>query len=160
MLTLAVSVSAFAQKSELANAKSEYDKFAVIRTGKLAATSLNTAKASIDKAAANDKTAQVPQTLALKAAIYSSLANDTTQASRDNLVTAAQDAYKKAQDAYAKGAYSYSMVGSEEAKKALREPVANTLYFAGEALYSGTSGGTVEAALVQGLEVAKKVLKK
>ena len=63
-------------------------------------------------------------------------------------------------DAFAKGGYSYNMVGSEEAKKALREPVAGTLYFAGEALYSGASGGTVEAALVQGLEVAQKAAQK
>lgn len=63
-------------------------------------------------------------------------------------------------DVYAKGAYSYSMIHSEEAKKTLRKPVAGTIYFAGEGLYSGVSGGTVEAALVQGLEVAKKVLKK
>lgn len=63
-------------------------------------------------------------------------------------------------DVFAKGGYSYNKVGSEEAKKILCEPVANTLYFAGEALYSGASGGTVEAALVQGLEVAKKAAQK
>jgi tetratricopeptide (TPR) repeat protein len=103
LFTLAVSTAAFAQKSELANAKSEYDKFTVVRTGKIASTSLNTAKESIDKAAANDKTAQLPQTLALKAAIYGSLANDSTQASRDQLITTAQEALKKAQDADAKG---------------------------------------------------------
>ena len=103
IFALAVSATAFAQKSELANAKTEYDKFTVVRTGKLAATSLNTAKESIDKAAANDKTAQMPQTYALKAAIYSSLANDSTQANRNNLVTTAQEAYKKAQDADTKG---------------------------------------------------------
>lgn len=103
LLTLAVSTAAFAQKSELATAKTEYDKFSVVRTGKIAATSLNTAKESIDKAAANDKTAALPQTLALKAAIYGSLANDTTQASRDNLVKTAQEALKKAQDADSKG---------------------------------------------------------
>ncbi len=61
------------------------------------------------------------------------------------------------EDVYAKGAYSYNMIGSEKARKALNEPIQNTLFFAGEALYSGKSGGTVEAALVQGLEVAKKV---
>ena len=63
-------------------------------------------------------------------------------------------------DVYAKGAYSYGMVGSEKAKKVLNEPIESTLFFAGEALYSGKSGGTVEAALVQGLEVAKKALKR
>ena len=62
-------------------------------------------------------------------------------------------------DKYARGAYSYSMIATEEAKKVLNEPIENMLFFAGEALYSGKSGGTVEAALVQGLEVARKVLK-
>lgn len=103
VFALAVSASAFAQKSELTNAKSEYDKYTVVRTGKIAIASINTAKESIDKAAANDKTAQLPQTYALKAAIYGSLANDTTQASRDNLITTAEDAYKKAQTADTKG---------------------------------------------------------
>lgn len=103
VFTFAVSTAAMAQKSELANAKSEYDKFTVVRTGKLASTSLNSAKESIDKAAANDKTATLPQTYALKAAIYGSLASDTTQQSRDNLITAAQDAYKKAETADTKG---------------------------------------------------------
>jgi len=103
IFTLAVSTAAMAQKSELANAKTEYDKFSTIRTGKLAQTSLATAKESIDKASANDKTAQLPQTYALKAAIYGSLANDTTQQSRPNLLTTAQEAYKKAQETDAKG---------------------------------------------------------
>ncbi|MVN22511.1 tetratricopeptide repeat protein [Mucilaginibacter arboris] len=103
VFTLVVSTTAMAQKSELATAKTEYDKYTVVRTGKIAQTSLGTAKESIDKAAANDKTAQLPQTYALKAAIYGSLANDTTQQSRENLITTAQDAYKKAQDADTKG---------------------------------------------------------
>jgi len=103
LFSLAVSTTAMAQKSELSTAKTEYDKYTVVRTGKIAATSLGTAKESIDKAAANEKTSQMPQTYALKAAIYGSLANDTTQQSRDNLITTAQDAYKKAQDADTKG---------------------------------------------------------
>ena len=103
VLTLAVSTAAMAQKAELSTAKTEYDKFSVIKTGKMATTSLATAKESIDKAATNDKTAQLPQTYALKAAIYGSMANDTTQQSRDNLITAAQEALKKAEDADTKG---------------------------------------------------------
>ncbi|MGI4749846.1 MAG: tetratricopeptide repeat protein [Janthinobacterium lividum] len=103
VFTLAFSTAAMAQKSELSNAKSEYDKFTVVRTGKLASTSLNSAKESIDKAAANDKTATLPQTYALKAAIYGSLAGDTTQQSRDNLLATAQEAYKKAETADTKG---------------------------------------------------------
>lgn len=63
-------------------------------------------------------------------------------------------------DVYAKGAYSYGMIHSEEAKKILNESIQNTLFFGGEALYSGKSGGTVEAALVNGLSVTKKILEK
>ncbi len=103
IFTLAISTIAVAQKSELANAKTEYDKATVFKTGKLAAASLNSAKEAIDKAAANDKTAQLPQTYALKAAIYGSLANDTTQQSRDNLIATSQEAFKKAEAADTKG---------------------------------------------------------
>ncbi len=60
---------------------------------------------------------------------------------------------------YAKGAYSFNMIASDKAKKVLNEPIQNTLFFGGEALYSGALGGTVEAALVNGLSVAKKMLK-
>ena len=62
-------------------------------------------------------------------------------------------------DVYAAGAYSYNKIGSEEAKKVLNEPIENTIFFAGEALYSGASGGTVEAALVSGLNAVKKIMK-
>ncbi len=60
---------------------------------------------------------------------------------------------------YAAGAYSYNKVESDKARKILNEPVSNTLFFAGEALYSGKSGGTVEAALVNALDVVKKIMK-
>ncbi len=62
-------------------------------------------------------------------------------------------------DTFAKGAYSYGMILSEEAKKILNEPIEQTLFFAGEALYSGASGGTVEAALVNALSVVNKIMK-
>lgn len=55
------------------------------------------------------------------------------------------------------GAYTYAMPASDLAKKILNLPVADTIYFAGEALYDGTSPGTVEAALVSGKNVATKV---
>ncbi len=64
------------------------------------------------------------------------------------------------QDEFAQGAYSYSTLASDEAKKELTAPVQNTIFFAGEGLYSGTAGGTVEAALVSGLHVAKRILEK
>ena len=63
-------------------------------------------------------------------------------------------------DIYARGAYSYNMMGSEKAKKTVSEPIANTLFFAGEALYSGASGGTVEAALVNALQVVDKIVER
>src|ERR1700759_979163 len=77
-----ITVSAFAQKGELNNANEQYEKFTLTRaTPALAKPAIMDAKTSIDKAAANQKTAQLPQTFALKAAIYSSLLTvDTTQA--------------------------------------------------------------------------------
>lgn len=56
------------------------------------------------------------------------------------------------------GAYSYNKLFTTAARQLLNEPIQNTLFFAGEALYDGESGGTVEAALVSGLEVGKLVL--
>ena len=57
-----------------------------------------------------------------------------------------------------KGAYSYGCVGSTQAQKLFAAPVANTIYFAGEAFYEGPSPGTVEAALVSAKNVAGKIM--
>ncbi|HEX3386774.1 MAG TPA: hypothetical protein VHS53_16350, partial [Mucilaginibacter sp.] len=96
-----VAVGAFAQKGELNNAKDEYTKFDGLRANlALAKPALTIAKTSIDKASTNQKTAALPETLALKAAIYASLANtdtDPTAASSD--LATAQDALAKAQAA-------------------------------------------------------------
>ena len=56
------------------------------------------------------------------------------------------------------GAYSYEMVGSKEIKKMLRQPIAGTVYFAGEGLHEGEAPGTVESALVNGKEVAARLM--
>lgn len=56
------------------------------------------------------------------------------------------------------GAYSYQTLQSKEAKSVMKEPVENTIYFAGEAVYTGDAQGTVEAALVSGKEVAEQIL--
>lgn len=61
------------------------------------------------------------------------------------------------QDEYACGAYSYPTLRSNEARRFLSQPVNDMLYFAGEAMYGGASGGTVEAALVSAQEVVKKI---
>jgi monoamine oxidase len=52
------------------------------------------------------------------------------------------------QDSFTFGAYSYPTLQSREAVTFLSSPVQNTLYFAGEAIYSGSAMGTVEAALI------------
>jgi monoamine oxidase len=58
---------------------------------------------------------------------------------------------------FALGGYCYSMPESIEARKLLNTPLLNTLFFAGEALYEGSSPGTVEAALQSGKDVAKRM---
>ena len=62
-------------------------------------------------------------------------------------------------DPFSLGAYSYPMLHTSSAKEILSEPVANTIFFAGEALYNGTQAGTVEGALQSGAETAKRVLR-
>ncbi|MCY7420238.1 MAG: FAD-dependent oxidoreductase [Chitinophagaceae bacterium] len=66
--------------------------------------------------------------------------------------------YNWTADPYALGAYSFSTLQSEAARKVMVQPVENTLFFAGEALYSGTETGTVEAAFISGKQVASQVL--
>jgi monoamine oxidase len=60
-------------------------------------------------------------------------------------------------DPFACGAYAYATVNSDNARKILSIPIEDTIFFAGEALYSGSAMGTVEAALVSGTEVSKKI---
>ncbi len=56
------------------------------------------------------------------------------------------------------GAYSYETPQSANAKKILTQPVEETIIFAGEAVYNGIVDGTVEAALVSGMQAAQKIL--
>jgi monoamine oxidase len=56
------------------------------------------------------------------------------------------------------GAYSYSLVGSGAAKAICRKSIQNRIYFTGEAYYDGPFPGTVEAAVVSGLETARQFL--
>jgi hypothetical protein len=103
-----VSVTAFAQKGEINNAKDAYDKWSTLsKTGAgvaLAGSSLTTAKTSIDKAAANAKTSALPETYALKGAIYAALAlKDTVEATSAPLFASADEALKKAKELDVKG---------------------------------------------------------
>ncbi len=61
-------------------------------------------------------------------------------------------------DPFTRGSYSYATLQTQSALKVLKTPVSQTIYFAGEALFEGKQLGTVEAALVSGLEVAKGIL--
>ena len=56
------------------------------------------------------------------------------------------------------GGYSFDTVEAVRAREVLCEPVADTLYFAGEGLYAGASPGTVEAAFCSGVEAADKMM--
>ena len=60
---------------------------------------------------------------------------------------------------FSRGGYGFTTLLGAESKAILREPVEETLYFAGESMYEGPHGGTVEAALVNGKEVAEAMLK-
>lgn len=63
-------------------------------------------------------------------------------------------------ETFTRGSYAYDTVKSPEARKLLQQPVANTIYFAGEYLYDGPSMGTVEAALTSGKNVAELIMGK
>jgi tetratricopeptide (TPR) repeat protein len=100
-----ISATAFAQKGELNTAQSEYEKYDGLKSqAALALPSLNKAKESIDKAAVNQKTANLPQTYAVKANVYGSLAQlDSVATTSLPLFTTAEEALKKAKELDAKG---------------------------------------------------------
>jgi monoamine oxidase len=61
-------------------------------------------------------------------------------------------------DPFSRGAYSYTAVGGLDAAVKLAEPVADTLYFAGEATNGDGYNGTVHGAIASGLRAAKELL--
>jgi tetratricopeptide (TPR) repeat protein len=101
VLTLTVlSVSTFAQKGELNSAKSNYEKYVQLKDAGSAAlglTSLTSAKTSIDKAVANEKTMNEQEAWTFKAMIYADLAlNEAEEAKAELMVNDAAAALKKA----------------------------------------------------------------
>jgi len=66
--------------------------------------------------------------------------------------------YNWTADPFTRGSYSYATVETNAARKILKMPVEQTIYFAGEALFDGEQLGTVEAALISGLEVVKEMI--
>jgi monoamine oxidase len=61
------------------------------------------------------------------------------------------------EDPFARGAYSYVTVGASEARTTLAAPLADTLFFAGEATCAD-QGGTVAGALESGVRAARELL--
>lgn len=96
------SLMAFAQKGEVSSAKSNYDKFAQLKEANstaLGIANLNTAKTSIDKAVANEKTMNDASAWAYKALIYTDLAIlDTVPASSKPVFDQALSALSKAKE--------------------------------------------------------------
>lgn len=86
----------------------------------------------------------------------SSIFSITVEALKDKL--AAWEVANWTAEPFTLGSYAYDKIESPEARKILLEPVAETLYFAGEYLYNGPAMGTVEAALTSGKKTAEKLL--
>lgn len=61
-------------------------------------------------------------------------------------------------DPYSLGAYSYRLANGDEQSAHLAEPLANTLFFAGEATHTGGASGTVHGAVETGWRAAKEIL--
>ena len=60
-------------------------------------------------------------------------------------------------DPFARGAYSYLPAGQDSALACLDEPVADTIFFAGEALAPAGEQGTVHGAFASGMEASRRV---
>jgi len=82
--------------------------------------------------------------------------NKTVHALHADLVAAKAVSWQ--QEPFSLGAYSYDTIHTAAARQVLRQPIENTLFFAGEALYEGPSPGTVEAALTSGREAAGRIM--
>lgn len=82
------------------------------------------------------------------------------RASEAALRAAVRDAvtHDWSRDPFSRGAYTFTRAGQERAGERLREPVRQTLFFAGEATAAGAEVGTVHGALGSGLDAAAKVV--
>ena len=61
-------------------------------------------------------------------------------------------------DPFSLGAYSYATLETAQARKILKNPVNNTIFFGGEALFEGPQSATVEGALQNGKDTAQALL--
>ncbi len=69
----------------------------------------------------------------------------------------AQEVHDWGNKPFSCGAYTYSTVQTAEARKVFREPIEETIFFAGEGYHEGDSAGTVEAALVSGMKAVERM---
>jgi monoamine oxidase len=60
-------------------------------------------------------------------------------------------------DEFSRGAYTYNTPDSDDARKTFDNGINNTIFFAGEAYYSGKETGTVEAAAASAVRVCRKL---
>lgn len=74
-----------------------------------------------------------------------------------NLLDAA-DFHDWSSDPFTRGAYSYVPAGALAAREALAQPVADTLYFAGEATELNGHSATVHGAIASGRRVVQQIL--
>jgi monoamine oxidase len=72
----------------------------------------------------------------------------------------AAQAFNWAHDPYARGAYSWATTETRAAQSRFARDEGGAIFFCGEALYRGRDMGTVEAALANGQEVARAVLRR
>jgi monoamine oxidase len=61
-------------------------------------------------------------------------------------------------DPYSCGGYSYEVVNGSKFKQIIKQPIENTIFFAGEGLIDGPEIGTVEAALSSGRNTAYRMI--
>jgi monoamine oxidase len=61
-------------------------------------------------------------------------------------------------DPYSCGGYSYDVVNGSKFKQIIKQPIENTIFFAGEGLIDGPEIGTVEAALKSGRDTAHRMI--
>lgn len=66
--------------------------------------------------------------------------------------------YTWSDDPYALGSYSYSKIGKGNARDALRAPIDDTLYYAGEAVNTHGHTATVHGAIESGRDTARTIL--
>jgi hypothetical protein len=83
------------------------------------------------------------------------------QVPRRTLARAAADfvTHNWSRDPFSRGAYSFTAAGADDAAERLRQPIRDTLFFAGEATADGAEVGTVHGAFSSGRRAAKEIRK-